>query len=302
MADPQPPAIPDDLLRLMAEVGPVWGTNVPAHVALMTHRFSEVLAGAPKLARVERDAAYGPHPRQVLDVYRPLAGRALPMVVFVHGGAFVDGVKDRTAEVYANVCWYLARHGVVAINMEYRLAPEFGFPAGADDVSLAVAWAAASAGRLDGDPGRVFVFGHSAGAAHAALFAYDRGRYPQAAAQVCGLIVVSGRVRTETLPDNPNAAKVAAYCGPDPAGLEAASAVNFVDDAAPPTLIAIAEFENPLIDVHCAELFHRLAQAKRRAPPLLRLAGHNHTSIIAHLNTAEERLGREILAFIARPA
>jgi hypothetical protein len=54
-----------------------------------------------------------------------------------------------------------------------------------------------------------------------------------------------------------------------------------------PTFIAWAEFENPLIDVHCAELAFRLAQAKRRSPPLLWLRGHNHTSAIGHINTDE---------------
>jgi hypothetical protein len=50
--------------------------------------------------------------------------------------------------------------------------------------------------------------------------------------------------------------------------------------------------------VHCAELYSRLAAAKGRAPRLVWLAGHNHSSVIAHFNTAEDRLGREILEFI----
>ena len=63
-------------------------------------------------------------------------------------------------------------------------------------------------------------------------------------------------------------------------------------------MIAVAEFENPFLDVHCSELFYRLAKAHGRASRFLRLEGHNHTSIIASLNTADERLGREIVAFI----
>jgi hypothetical protein len=62
------------------------------------------------------------------------------------------------------------------------------------------------------------------------------------------------------------------------------------------TLIAYAEYENPLLDVYALELAHRLAVAKRQAPPLLRLAGHNHTSPIAHINT--DQLGAAIRAFI----
>jgi acetyl esterase len=79
------------------------------------------------------------------------------------------------------------------------------------------------------------------------------------------------------------------------------SPVAQVDASSVPTFIAWAEFENPLIDMHCAELAFRLAQAKRRSPPLMWLRGHNHTSTIAHINTAEDLLGRAMLDFIADP-
>jgi len=59
-------------------------------------------------------------------------------------------------------------------------------------------------------------------------------------------------------------------------------------------MIALAEYENPLLDVHCAKLFPRFAAAKRRAPRMVRLAGHDHTS-----TSIPDRLGREILEFIA---
>ena len=110
--------------------------------------------------------------------------------------------------------------------------------------------------------------------------------------------MLSGRVRAEMLPENPNAKKVEAYYGADPAVHADASAVSHVTAGSVPTMIGLGEYENPLLDVHCAELFHRLAAAKRRAPRLVWLAGHNHTSVIAHCNTAEDRLGREILQFM----
>ncbi|MGH7127064.1 MAG: alpha/beta hydrolase, partial [Planctomycetaceae bacterium] len=91
---------------------------------------------------------------------------------------------------------------------------------------------------------------------------------------------------------------VEAYYGPDPTVHEGCSAVTHVSADSVPTMIGMAEYENPLLDVHCAELYQRLAAAKRRAPRLVWLAGHNHTSVIAHFNTAEDRLGREILDFI----
>jgi hypothetical protein len=140
--------------------------------------------------------------------------------------------------------------------------------------------------------------GHSAGAAHTGSYAYDSSFHGPQGPGIAGHIVVSGRVRAETWPGNPNAPKVEAYYGENPDAMEKHSAVSHVSSSSVPTMIAIGEFENPFIDVHCAELFHRFAHAKGRAPRFLRLEGHNHTSMIAHFNTADERLGLEVLRFI----
>ena len=293
------PRIPAELWTLMDEVGPKWGSNVSGHVCMMIEAFTPLLARCPKDGiRLTRGIAYGAHPRQVLDVYQARGSRGAPVVLFFHGGAFVDGDKDRSPEIYANVLYYLARHGIIGVNVEYRLAPENRYPAGSEDVALAVRWAAQNAASLGGDPARLFAFGHSAGAAHAASYAYDARRHAPGGPGLAGLIVVSGRVRADNLAENPNARKVEAYYGGDMSVLEDVSPVNHVCAGSVPTMIAVAEFENPLIDVHCAELFYRLAAARRRAPRFLRLVRHNHTSIIAHLNTAEDTLGREILEFV----
>jgi len=284
----------------MAEVGSRWGHDIPSHVRLMVDSFTPLLAGAPKGGvEVMRDIAYGAHPRQQLDLFRPIAGRTMPVVVFVHGGAFVDGHRNRSPEVYSNVLYYFARNGVVGVNIEYRLAPEHRYPSGSEDVGLAVDWVKRHVVEYGGGPEKIFLIGHSAGAAHAASYAYDRRLQPASGPGIAGLVVLSGRVRAETLPENPNARKVEAYYGKDPVVLDDCSAVTHVSAESVPTMIAVAEYENPLLDVHCAELFHRLATVKRRAPRMVWLGGHNHTSVIAHFNTAEERLGREILEFIA---
>ena len=97
--------IPEDLRRLMAEIGPKWATNVPGHVMQMVNAFTPLLARCPKEGvDVKRDVAYGTHARQVLDVYRPAGAKNAPVVLFVHGGAFTDGEKDRSPEVYGNIC------------------------------------------------------------------------------------------------------------------------------------------------------------------------------------------------------
>ena len=282
----------------MAELGPKWGTDIRGHAAQVLDGFSELLRHAPKEAEVAKEVAYGPHPRHVLDVYSPRSAANAPVIVFAHGGAFVDGHKDRNPEIYSNVGWYFARNGVVLVNTEYRLAPEFKYPAATQDIAAAVEWARGNIGRFGGDPRRVFVMGHSAGACHAGLYAYDPRFGAVGAKRVSGLIVVSGRVRTENSAENPNARKVEAYVGGDAAALEEASVVNYVTRESVPTMVAFGEWENPLLDLHCTELLHGLSQCQRRTPRVVRLSGYTHSGMIAHFNTAEERVGLEILAFI----
>jgi acetyl esterase len=292
--------IPAELRALMAEIGPKWASNTSGHVRMMAEAYTPLLARCPKEGvSVMRDCAYGTHPRQVLDVYRPAQCDGAPVVVFVHGGAFVDGEKDRTPEFYANIAYWFARHGVVAVNMEYRSAPEAQYPAGTEDVRAACRWVVEHAAGLGAHPGRLFVFGHSAGAAHAASYAYGAPG-SEGGPKVAGLIVISGRVRADNRPDNPNAKKVEAYYGSDASKFEERSAVHYAD-AKVPTFIAIAQYENPLLDVYCLELAHKLAAQQGRAPRFMQLQGHNHTSIVAHINTAEDELGRALVAFVRDP-
>ena len=246
---------------------------------------------------MQREVPYGTHDRQVLDVYSPANPKGAPVVVFVHGGAFTDGEKDRSPEVYSNVSIWFARNGIVGINMEYRSAPSAPYPAGTEDVKLACQWVEKNAASLGVDMKRLFVFGHSAGAAHSAAYAYG-AEGSEGGPKVAGSIVVSGRVRADNLATNPNARKVEAYYGTDSSMFEQRSALHLAGKDSVPTFIAIAEYENPLLDVYCLELAHRLGTANGKAPRFMQLWGHNHTSIIAHLNTAEDVLGKALVEFV----
>jgi acetyl esterase/lipase len=63
---------------------------------------------------------------------------------------------------------FAARHGMVGVNVEYRLAPQFPWPAGNEDLAAAVQLVAAKASELGADPNRIYLMGHSAGATHVA--------------------------------------------------------------------------------------------------------------------------------------
>jgi len=143
------------------------------------------------------ELAYGAGERQRCDVYRPLdaAGKPLtgplPMVVFVHGGSWMSGDKH----LYRWVGQALAQQGFVAILPNYGLMPAVRFPDFANDVAAAVAFAHTHAAEWGGDPGRLFLMGHSAGAHLAALNAYDArylARHGLTPAIIAGYIGLSG--------------------------------------------------------------------------------------------------------------
>ncbi len=295
--------LPESARRTLAEIGPAWGSDIAHYRDLVLQAYRPLLAAAPKTGvTVTRDIAYGTHSRQVLDVYRHRYAAGVPVVLFVHGGAFVRGDKDIDGEVYANVLYYFARHGYLGVNMEYRRAPEFRYPSGAQDVAAAVAWVREHAAEHGGDPERIFLIGHSAGGTHVASYAYDPGAVGPgtvaSAPAVSGLVLLSSRLRVDALPGNPNAEGVRAYFGVDESKYEQLSPLVHGARSSLPVFIAIAEYENPYLDVYGAELFYRIATARGRAPRFLRLPRHNHISLVAHLNSEEDILGSEIRDFL----
>lgn len=114
--------------------------------------------------------SYGDGPRRKLDIYRPrdLRGPA-PVVVFFYGGNWVNGDRGD----YAFVGRALAARGIVTMVADYRLHPEVSYPDFLRDAAQAVAWARREAARHGGDPQRLYVMGHSAGAYNAAMVALD---------------------------------------------------------------------------------------------------------------------------------
>lgn len=123
--------------------------------------------------RLAGDIAYGPAARHRLDVYMPdlpaAAGQARPVIVFFYGGGWRSGERAG----YRFVGRALAGLGFVAIVADYRLFPAVRFPAFVEDGALALRWARDNAARYGGDPRRLFVMGHSAGAYNAIMLASD---------------------------------------------------------------------------------------------------------------------------------
>ena len=119
-----------------------------------------------------RSLPYADGPRRTLDVYRPRRADGAPVVVFFYGGSWQGGRK----ETYRFVGRALARRGIVTVIADYRVHPEVAYPAFIEDGARAVRWTATEIAGHGGDPGRIFVMGHSAGAYIAAMLALD-GRW-----------------------------------------------------------------------------------------------------------------------------
>ena len=132
----------------------------------------------PGVRRVARDLPYGDDPRQRMDILAPTqaAARPWPVLVFFYGGGWDSGARSQ----YGWAAHALAARGFVVVMPDYRVVPQVHFPAFIEDAAAATAMAGAVAGQHGGDPARLGVIGHSAGAHLAMMITLDR-RYMAAA-------------------------------------------------------------------------------------------------------------------------
>jgi len=122
----------------------------------------------PAGARVERDVSYGSDPAQKLDIYLPRDAKQAPILVMVHGGAWMVGDKGNTGVVANKVLHWLPR-GYIVVSVNYRMSRPPSPLKQAEDVGLALAFVQARAADWRGDASRVVLMGHSSGAHLVAL-------------------------------------------------------------------------------------------------------------------------------------
>ncbi|MBU0723499.1 MAG: alpha/beta hydrolase [Alphaproteobacteria bacterium] len=119
---------------------------------------------------VTADIAYGPDPRHRLDVHRPAGDALHPVVVFFYGGGWKNGARGD----YKFVAEALVKRGYVVVIPDYRVYPAVRFPVFIEDGAKAVRWVHENIRQHGGDPERLYLGGHSAGAHLGAMLALDR--------------------------------------------------------------------------------------------------------------------------------
>jgi acetyl esterase/lipase len=204
---------------------------------------------------ITRSAAYGAGPRRTLDIYRPAHAARAPVVVFFYGGSWQSGDKS----LYTFLGTALAKRGYVTVVPDYRVYPEVRYPAFLDDAAAAVRWTHDNVARFGGDPKKLFVMGHSAGAYIAAMLALDGRWLGQSGLDpdrdLAGLIGVSGPY--DFLPLRDETLKVI-FGGAD---RPATQPIAHVSPGAPPSLLLTGNADTVVDPGNAARLAARLHAA-----------------------------------------
>lgn len=244
--------------------------------------------------------SYGPAAEQILLVARPAGGgqKSRPVILFIHGGSWSMG----RAQDYAFVARNLAAQGYVAVSAGYRLVPGGEYPAMLEDGAAATRWIHDHIADYGGDPSRIFLMGHSAGAYNAVMLALDRRwldarDVPQGA--IAGAIGLAGPY--DFLPLDSEGTRDAFG---DASDLDATQPINFVRADAPPLLLLTGDDDTTVRPRNSVALERAMIRVGGTAE-LRQFAGINHAGIIMAMSrpfAGDGAVKAAVHEFLARSA
>jgi acetyl esterase/lipase len=146
--------------------------NIKFYCCTLLLLLSSILADAQIILTKDvdymNDSVYD-NGKNLLDIYMPQGKKNVPVIVYFHGGALLNGDKSWGADIGNKI----AESGIGLVSVNYRLSPEFQYPTHVNDAAAATAWVIKNIDGYGGNPQKVYVAGHSAGAYLAALLAID---------------------------------------------------------------------------------------------------------------------------------
>ena len=260
-------------------------------------------------AQIARDLPYVPgshDPKHRLDLFRP-AGKGWPVFIFIHGGSWDSGDKSLTAggeDIYGNIGRLYAARGIGVAVINYRLLPGVTWREQLRDATRALAWVQKSIAAHGGDPARVFIGGHSAGAQLAANVAVR----PRHGLPLAGAICISGAGYDMTDAETYRLGNLPAFYaqrfaekGANPDWRRTASPATYATRHAPPFLLLYAEGDSAPLRRQ-SQHFHTLLDARGVKNHLITVPGESHIRIVLALTRADKLPAAEIANFIQSKA
>ena len=255
------------------------------------------LAGGPFEVLEERDITYYDGPgfdrkKHKLDLFLPKGQRNFPVLLFIHGGAWVSG--DR--RLYTSVGRVFAKNGVGTAVISYRLSPSVQHPAHIEDCARAFAWVRNHIGERGGRTDQIFVAGQSAGGHLTALLCTHEKYLAQ---QDCSLADIRGAIPISGIFEF-RPGRYDRVIGEGPEAALSASPIRHLSDRCPPFLVLYAESDIPNCDQMSQRLCRELNQLKVPAESH-EISGRNHVSIMFRLMMdTRDPATQQMLQFIAR--
>ena len=245
----------------------------------------------PEGVTVHRDIAYvtDGHERQKLDLYIPDTGENLPLIIWVHGGAWRGGSKERYAPME-----YL-KSGYAGASINYRLSQHAVFPAQIEDVKAAVRWIRANTETYRLDPNRFAAWGSSAGGHLVAMLGttgditeFEVGENLEVSSQVQAVVNYFGptdflQMDTHRLPDglvhdasdSPESKLVGGPIQEHKDRVARANPITYVSKADPPMLIIHGD-QDKLVPYHQSLLLKEALEAVGAPVTLYKVEGGGH--------------------------
>ena len=271
---PPPPQAPEAASERTKQLVPQMSFGVPPPVEV-AHSVSYRLS-----TRADAD-------QRRLDIYRNMSSGKNPVLIFVHGGAWRAGHRRQ----YIPLGVSLALRKITAVIPNYSLAPKYLFPEPVRDIAAVVGWVRDNIGSLGGDPGKIFLAGHSSGVQIAALVALDT-RYlafhylPPSA--VRGVIALSGIYE---VPPNFDYAFGGAQERAE------ASPSRYLREGAPPFLVAYGAKDSALV-LHQSPLFANGLKERGVTVETEIYPEEDHKSMVVLASIRKSPLQERIRAFI----
>jgi acetyl esterase/lipase len=238
-----------------------------------------------------------PDKKDRLDVYVPASAANAPVIISIHGGGLRAGDKSQQTFVGQR----FAAAGNVTVVVNHRLSPGVMHPAHIEDIAAAVAWVKRNIAQHGGDPGKLFVIGHSAGAYLAALLVLDPrylAAHGLAPRDIRGVVPVSGFFyvdRPGVAPDRPKDT-----WGIDANVWKAASPATYVNRDVPPMLLLYADGDDGWRRNQQHEFLTTLGAAGQRQTEVRMIKGRTHNTVWSEMATSDDETARAILQFVHR--